>query len=386
MSTAGVTGVAIVGCGFVADYYRQCLSLHASELRLLGVFDRDRERLAAYAACWGDRAYADLEALVGDPDVAIVVNLTTPESHAEVTRAALEAGKHVYTEKPLATTAGEAAALAGLARATQRKIAAAPCNVLGESAQTAWAAIRAGAIGRPVLVYAEIDDGMVHRANYRQWVSRSGRAWPAREEFATGCTFEHAGYALTVLAAMFGPVRAVQAFAALQIPDKKLVPPLAPMAPDFSVGLLTFEGGVVARLTNSIVAPYDHRMRIVGEDGVLEIREIWDYACPVRLRRPPRNRLERFLERRWGGLPGSRVKPARATPFRAGGGQPPMDFMRGVAELAEAVRAGRRCRLDEDFAHHVTEVTERLQYPERFAGDPSVKSSFAPIAPMDWAL
>ncbi len=385
MTTTSVTGVAIVGCGFVADYYRQCLTLHASELRLTGVFDRDRDRLKAFAACWGDRVYSDLDALIGDPDVAIVVNLTTPESHAEVTRAALEAGKHVYTEKPLATTGREAAALADLARLKGREIAAAPCNALGESAQTAWAAIRAGAIGRPVLVYAEIDDGMVHRANYQQWVSRSGRAWPAREEFATGCTFEHAGYALTVLAAMFGPVREVRAFASLQIPDKRLRPPLDQPAPDFSVGLLSFDGGIVARLTNSIVAPYDHRLRIIGEDGVLEIREIWDYACPVRLRRPPRNRLERFLERRWGGLPGKRVKPVRATPFRAGGGQPPMDFMRGVAELADAVRMGRRCRLDADFAHHVTEVTERLQYPERFAGEASVKSSFAPIAPMDWA-
>jgi predicted dehydrogenase len=386
VSTASVTGVAIVGCGFVADYYRQCLSLHASELRLTGVFDRDRDRLAAFAACWDDRAYSDLEALVGDPDVAIVVNLTTPESHADVTRAALEAGKHVYTEKPLATTGRQAAALADLARSKGKRIAAAPCNVLGESAQTAWAAIRAGAIGRPALVYAEIDDGMVHRANYRQWVSRSGRAWPAREEFATGCTFEHAGYALTMLAAMFGPVRNVLAFAALQIPDKKVDPPLARAAPDFSVGLLTFDDGIVARLTNSIVAPYDHRMRIIGEDGVLEIREIWDYACPVRLRRPPRNRIERLLERRWGGLPGRKLKPARPTPFRAGGGQPPMDFMRGVAELADAIQTGRRCRLDEDFAHHVTEVTERLQYPERFAGDTAVKSSFAAIAPMDWAL
>jgi hypothetical protein len=62
-----------------------------------------------------------------------------------------------------------------------------------------------------------------------------------------------------------------------------------------------------------------------------------------------------------------------------------MDFMRGVAELAAAIREGRSSRLDEDFAVHVTEVTEMLQYPERFERPATVRSSFAPIAPMDWA-
>ena len=62
-----------------------------------------------------------------------------------------------------------------------------------------------------------------------------------------------------------------------------------------------------------------------------------------------------------------------------------MDFLRGVAELAAAVRDKRPSRLDEDFAVHITEVTEVLQYPERFARPHPVQSSFAAIAPMDWA-
>jgi hypothetical protein len=62
-----------------------------------------------------------------------------------------------------------------------------------------------------------------------------------------------------------------------------------------------------------------------------------------------------------------------------------MDFMRGVAELADAVNSGRDSRLDENFAVHVTEVTEILQFPQRFAFPAIVQSSFSPIAPMDWA-
>ena len=62
-----------------------------------------------------------------------------------------------------------------------------------------------------------------------------------------------------------------------------------------------------------------------------------------------------------------------------------MDFARGIAELAAAIRDNRRSRLDEDFAVHITEVTEVLQYPERFERPHVVRSAFAPIEPMDWA-
>jgi len=383
VSANHLTGIAFVGCGFVADFYRACLASHAASLKLVGVFDRDPERLKAFAKCWGDRTYALLPDLLADPDLDIVVNLTSVESHADVSAAVIAAGKHLYTEKPLALTTAQAEALRAAARGAGVRVAAAPCNLLGEAAQTLWAAIRAGRIGRPRLIYAELDDGMVHLAAYRQWISRSGRPWPARDEFAVGCTFEHAGYAIGALAAMFGPVRRVAAFAQVMIADKKTEPPLENPAPDFSVGVLSFDGGIVARLTNSIVAPYDHRLRVIGEEGVLEMREPWDFACPIHLRRPATSRLARLAERRFGGLPAERLSPARQRPGPRG--QPRMDFMRGVAELADAIREGRRCRLDEDFAVHVTEVTERLQYPERFAGALDVRSAFAPIAPMDWA-
>jgi len=385
MTADQTTSIAIVGCGYVADSYRHCLPLHAGTLALAGVYDRDPARLRAFADCWGDRTYPDLDALLADPAVGIVVNLTPPEAHAEVTLAALDAGKHVYTEKPLAMSLAEAEQLRARARAKGLRIGAAPCNLLGEASQTLWKAVRSGAIGRPVLAYAELDDGMVHKARYQEWISRSGRPWPARGEFETGCTFEHAGYAVTVLAGMFGPVRRVTAFASLVLPDKGLVPPLDHMAPDFSVGLLEFDGGFVARITNSIVAPYDHRFRIIGENGTLELGEPWDYASPVKLRRPASGRLRRLIERRFGAVGGERLAPARPVPFKGGNGKPTMDFMRGVAELATAIRDGRRCRLDEDFAVHVTEVTEILQYPERFARPATVTSTFAPIAPMDWA-
>ncbi len=378
-------GIAIVGCGYVADSYRYGLSFHTGSVRLIGVFDRDPDRLAAFRSCWNDKAYSSLAELLGDASVRIVVNLTDPENHADVTRAAIAAGKHVYSEKPLAMTRGEAAELRDLAKAAKVRLSSAPCNLIGESAQTALAAVRAGRIGKIRLAYAELDDGMIHRANYATWLSKSGRAWPARGEFETGCTFEHAGYALTILCAMFGPARKVTSYAAVLVPDKRTNPPLHDSAPDFSVGLLEFDGGVVARLTNSIVAPYDHRLRIIGDEGHLEVTELWDYASPVILRRAAETRLARVIERRLGAWRGSRLPLARKPLWRNGRGRPTMDFMRGVAELANAIQTGRDSRLTEDFGVHITEVTEMLQFPERFSVPAMVGSSFAPIAPMEWA-
>jgi predicted dehydrogenase len=355
------------------------------ELRLVGVYDRDPERLAAFAACWGDPVFASLEAALGAPEAEIVVNLTSVESHFEVSHAALAAGKHVYSEKPLALTGAQAANLRAAAEAAGRRLAVAPCNLLGEAAQTLWAAVRAGRIGRPRLVYAELDDGLVHKAPYQNWISRSGRRWPARDEFAVGCTFEHAGYALGPLAAMFGPARRVTSVSGLMVADKGVSPPLDNPAPDFSVGLIEYDDGVIARVTNSIVAPYDHRFRIVGEGGALEIGELWDYAAPVKLRRPAASRLARFAERRFGGLPPQTIKPARPCPLPRGRGRPTMDFFRGVAELSEAISDNRRCRLDPDLAVHIAEVTERMQHPERFRDDGVVRSRFEPIPPLPWA-
>lgn len=378
------TGIAFVGCGYVADSYRYCMSLHGNELHLTGVYDRDPERLQAFSQYWGDRSYASLDALLADPACQIVVNLTDPENHESVTRAAIAAGKHVYSEKPVAMHTETARILGELAQTKGVRLAAAPCNFLGEAVQTAWKAIVEGAIGRVRLILAELDDGMIHRTAYQGWISRSGRAWPARGEFEVGCTFEHAGYALGPLVAMFGPVRSVVSFSALLIPDKETDPPLANPAPDFSSGCLEFDNGIVARVTNSIVAPYDHRFRIIGDEGTIEIAEIWDYASPVFLRRNSSGRLSRLMERKWPNVMAKRLPLVRKSGLGRGRGIPTMDFIRGVVELAEAICENRPCKLASDLAVHITEVTEILQHPDRFERPARITSESPALQPEKW--
>jgi predicted dehydrogenase len=249
---------AIVGCGYVSDLYMEALKSHP-ELTLAGVWDRDPQRLAAFTSFHGVKAYASYDALLADPAVQLVANLTNPREHFKVSQAALLANKHVYSEKPLATELADAQTLVDLAEARQLLITSAPCSVLSETAQTIWKLLREQAIGTPRLVYAELDDGNVAAMDYPTWISASGAPWPARDEFEVGCTLEHAGYHLTWLTAFFGPVHRMTTFSRVVQPDKGM-PGLNP-APDFAACCLEFANGVVARLTCSIYASHDHRLR-----------------------------------------------------------------------------------------------------------------------------
>ena len=250
-----MTYLSMIGCGFVADLYMRSLRLYP-HIRIAAVYDRDPARARAFCAHWGlDTPCDSLAGLLAvTPAGAPVVNLTNPASHAEVSRACLEAGHPVYSEKPLGMSLEEVRALHAMAADAGLMLASAPCSVLGETAQTLGRALREGAIGAPRLVYAELDDGFIPQAPYRDWRSPSGAPWPFADEFATGCTLEHAGYYLSWLIAFFGPVRHVAALSARLLPDK----PGAPETPDFSTAALGFDDGVVARLTCSIVAPHDH--------------------------------------------------------------------------------------------------------------------------------
>jgi len=380
--------VATVGCGYVADYYAATLPNHP-QLELVGTTDRNPQRLARFSAHYDVRAYASLDELLADPSIDMVINLTNPSSHFEVSLACLEAGKHVYSEKPLAMQLDQARRLVELAEQRGLGLSAAPCGVLGESAQTAWKALRQKLLGKVYLAYAEMDDGLIHRTNYREWLSESGAPWPYQDEFEVGCTLEHAGYYLTWLLAFFGPARAVTSFAKHMIQDKHTDRPLTRDSPDFSVACIEFASQTVARLTCSIAAPPDRSLRIIGEDGVLFVKDCWDYGSSVYIRKrtPFTIRMEKSA---WASrlLPlVTRRYPLVKKPtfqYRSAGATP-MDFARGVAELADAVAENRPCRLSARFSLHVNELVLAIHDSAQGGTPRELESTFEPVEPMPWA-
>ena len=380
--------IAIVGCGFVADFYMITLPNYP-HLEVKGVFDRDKERQQRFAKHYSLSEYDSLEQVLEDDDVCIVLNLTNPKSHFELSKACLEAGKHVYSEKPLSMDMQEAKELVNISEEKGLYISGAPCSALSECAQTMWKQLRNDSIGKVRLVYAELDDGLVHRMRYRNWLSESGTPWPYKDEFEVGCTLEHAGYYVTWLVTFFGPVTSVTPFAASLIDNKETDEPLEYNAPDFSVACLQFENGVVARLTCSIVAPHDHALRIFGDDGILSTKECWDYASPVTLQR--RTKLALWAEKyplitTCLGLGPKKCKPAKRNDYKHRyKGTTQMDFARGVADMAEAIDKGKASRLSAKFCLHVNEVVLAIEHPSNNGSAHKIHTRFEPMEPMDWA-
>lgn len=368
--------VSIIGCGFVADLYMRSFAAHP-DIAVTQVHDHDPARLAAFCKHWNLQGAQTLDRFLGNlPAGSLILNLTNPAAHYPITRACLTAGHHVYSEKPLALQMDHARDLHDLASRKGVLLASAPCSVLGESAQTLARAIRDGVCGPVRLIYAELDDGFIPQAPYQDWRSTSGAVWPAEDEFTVGCTLEHAGYYLTWLIGMFGPVRRVVAASAETLPQKP-----ASGAPDFSTAILFFESGLTARLTCSIVATHDHRIRVFGDIGVLEVKKAWDNAAPVRF-------FRRFvLRRRLMEHPiGKRIRLTGPThPKVERWGAAAMNFALGPVEMLDALAENRPCRLSADFALHLNEVTLAIQNARDSTGAQEMTTRCDPVQPMPWA-
>jgi predicted dehydrogenase len=383
--------IGFVGCGYTADMYIQSLKKYP-HLELVAVTDRNQKRALEFGAYYSVKTCPTVEALLADPNIEMIVNITNPRSHFDVSKACLEAGKHVYSEKPLTMTFSQAQELVELANRKGLYLSSAPCGILGETAQTLWKALRNNEIGTVRVVYAEFDDGPVHLQDPHIWRSPSGAPFPYRDEFEVGYTLEHAGYYLTWCTAFFGPAKTITAFSACLWPDKQVVAeePLYVTIPDFSVACITFESGVVVRLTCSLVAPHNHSMQIVGDKGVLTVEECLNYSAPVyldkysslrfRAKRYPITRSYPFIKN-WLDLHSRVYSPVKKFSWKKRNARHRQDYARGVAELARAITEQRPARLPADYCLHVTELVWAIQNATH--SPYQVTTTFKPLKPMD---
>ena len=273
---------AIVGCGFVADYYMITLENHRS-LKLAGVFDIDAQRLAQFSQHYRVHAASSFDEILAEPSIDTVAVLTPPETHFEIAKAALEAGKHVYCEKPLAMTLEEAKQLVALADEKSLVLGGAPANRFSDAFGATRKLLERGDIGAPKLVYAEMEDGPVFCDNWQTWRSVSGAPWPGKDEFEIGCALEHAGYVLGWLIELFGPIETITGTSGTFFMDKGVEIAPEAMAPDFSTACLSFQSGVVARLTNGLCAPKDRSLTIMGESGTITLDDLWDNRSRIHM-------------------------------------------------------------------------------------------------------
>ena len=148
MSNTTPVRTVIVGCGMIAagGYHPRCQA-YPHRIELVGYYDQDEARASALAERNGGHVYKSLDEVLNDPNVEAIVNLTIHISHYPVSLAALKAGKHVYSEKPISIRTDEANELVETAEAKGLKLACAPSAILGYVQQNVWQRIREGEIG-----------------------------------------------------------------------------------------------------------------------------------------------------------------------------------------------------------------------------------------------
>ncbi len=197
--------VGVIGCGVISRAYVENASAFDS-YEIVACADLDQAQAKALGKASG-LAVVTVDELIGDPMIDVILNLTPPLAHAAVTRQALAVGKHVYTEKPLATDSAEAAALADEAERLGLRIGCAPDIFLGSAYQAGRGVIDDGAIGEPLSVSAAMLVG-------------GQETWhPNPDIFYTdgaGPLFDMGPYYLTAIVALLGPIQRVAGFASMR--------------------------------------------------------------------------------------------------------------------------------------------------------------------------
>jgi predicted dehydrogenase len=323
--------VGLVGCGIIGKHYAEGARAFDS-FEIVACADADPVAAAAFAAEQAVDA-ATLDELLAEPSVDVVLNLTPPAAHAPIIRQALAAGKHVYTEKPLAATLADAAALLAEADSRGLLVGCAPDTFLGSAYRKASELIAAGEIGEPIAATATMLVG-------------GAEAWhPNADMFYVaggGALLDIGPYYLTAIAVLLGPYAAATGFARTLTPERTLA--VGPRAGEtFAVEVPThvtaafrLESGALATLTTSFEADgqYESSLVVHGRLGMLALPDANHFGGELRLRRA-RGDWQKVRYRSLG---------ARET--------------RGIGlhEMVEAAAAGRAHRASGALALHVLDA------------------------------
>ncbi|MFK3980628.1 Gfo/Idh/MocA family protein [Micromonospora sp. NPDC050397] len=273
--------VGVVGLGVISRAYLETLVGHPA-LNVVAVADLDPSRSAEAAAGIPGAEALSVERLLARPDVRTVLNLTVPSAHAEISLAAIDAGKNVYVEKPLAVTFEDGRSILDRAASAGVRVGCAPDTVLGTGTQTARAAIDGGLIGRPLAASAVM-------------VTPGHERWHPQPDFyyapGGGPLLDMGPYYVSALVHLLGPVRAVVG-AASRLRTERVVGsgPRAgqriPVTVDSHVtGVIEHVSGALSTITTSFdgVTTTAAPIEVQGESGTLAVPDPNHFDGEVRL-------------------------------------------------------------------------------------------------------
>jgi predicted dehydrogenase len=353
--------VGIIGCGNISDVYVRNAKIF-NDIEIIACSDilpSAAERLARKYSLRG----MNVPALLAADDIEIILNLTLPSVHAEISRAAIAAGKHVYSEKPLATCVQDAIALIGEAEANDLRIGAAPDTILGAGLQTAKALIDEGRVGQIITgLGAVMSKGMEHWHPNPTVFYQNG----------AGPVLDLGPYYVSALTALLGPVSQVRAVGLISPQERRYGAEGPNKGKTFSVGTFTTVNAILTFACGanvSFIASWDvwrHGVRPIELHGTLASIRVPDpdtFGGDVEL--SVNNRLQNIHDARDVSLEGTQIDwLIHKTGGKTFGGinypigNPVIANYRalGLAEMANAIVEGRPHRCSARFALHALAV------------------------------
>jgi predicted dehydrogenase len=351
--------VGLIGCGYISDIYLQnATRLEAFEV--VACADMMPERAQARADTYGIPAVLPVDDLLAAPEVELVLNLTTPDAHSPIAQAALDHGKGVYNEKPLAVDRADGARLVETARERDLRLGAAPDTFLGAGLQTCRQVIDTGLIGEPVAATAFM-------------LNHGHEGWHPHPDFyyqpGGGPLFDMGPYYLTAIVSLLGPIRRVTGSARATFPERiirsqpRAGERIPVSVPTHLAAVLDFASGPIATLVTSfdVWAADVPRIEIYGTEGSLSVPDPNTFGGPVRVRRAG--------EDAWRELPINR---------------PYADNSRGLglADMATALRSGQPHRTSGELAYHVLEIMHAVEIASREGRHVTIESAPARPEPL----
>lgn len=352
--------VGIVGCGNISGIYFTNLQ-QLRHVEVIAAADLIPERVESKAKTFAVRHvyYSDRE-LIQNEDVEMVINLTTPPDHAGVCLRALEAGKHVYVEKPLAVSLEDGEKICHLASQKGLFVAGAPDTFMGGGIQTCRKLIDEGIIGHPVAATAFM-------------MNHGHESWHPDPEFyyqhGGGPMFDMGPYYLTALINLLGPIARICGSAKITFPKRTITS--APKSgteidvqvPTHVAGVMDFASGPVASIITSfdVWAAEVPRIEIYGSKGTLSVPDPNTFSGPVKVR------LAESKDWETVGLTHGYSKNSRGI---------------GAADLAQAIRGLGLARTDSLLTYHVLEAMHGFHMASNEGSYYAMKSSCSRPKPM----
>lgn len=325
--------VGIIGAGNISGIYLENGSKFDS-MEVIAIADLDVERAREKAEAHGIKGLS-VDELLADPDVQMVINLTIPQAHASVCLQALDAGKHVYVEKPFAVTREEAQQVLALAEEKGLYVGSAPDTFLGGGIQTAAKVIADGWIGTPISASAFMLCG-------------GHESWHPSPEFyyqiGGGPMFDMGPYYITALVAMLGPIKSVTGAAAISYPERTITSKpkygqkVKVEVPTHVTGILNFHSGTIGTIITSFDTPGRTTLPFIeihGSHGTLSVPDPNTFGGEIK--------IHRAGTKEWSSIP---LVYGNSDNSRG----------LGAADMAAAILEGRSHRASGQLGYHVLEA------------------------------